>query len=751
MIQRVKEWFTGALNRVPAASATAALIAAVGVSGAYAQDDGLAIEEVMVTAQKRSESVQDVPLSITAFGEEFIKESGIDSAADMTMYAPGLSGSAEYDSQAVFTIRGIGTYGFSPGADSSVGIFVDDVSVGRAVTAASAFFDLERVEVVRGPQGTLFGRNTSAGAINVITNKPAFDANALDLTLGFGNEGQQAYEVIGNLAASDNFAVRVGFRYDERDGTNTNTTTGQDVNTRDHLVARGTASWLISDALSTDLTVETYQVDNVIAVIPTADGQGPDIAQNFVENQDIDSTRTALKFNWDASDSLSVTSITGIYTVDMVGVPLDVDATDVFFLDLREPWEIDQFSQELRLNGVGDNVDWFIGASFYNEEAKATTTYNYSDFTLTDILLAGGLDPDGSVCDGDLDGTPLPPCVANAVEFGVADNETTSFAIYGDVAWQLSDRVKLTVGGRFTNDEKEMVLNQPLQATILTALVGDNLVNVATAGTISDKNDWKSFNPRIALDFAVNDDVLLYGSVSSGYKSGGYNKQPDFTLAEAMPQRPGLFNEEENLAYEFGVKSTLLAGRAQLNASAFFYDYTDLQLENQANISILIENAADAETKGIELEGRVLITENFELMGSFATVDAAVESGVIVFDGVSTDITGKKLLRAPETTASLIGRYTVPVGDLGELSFRGEYAYTDEQFYDIGNTEVQDSYSVINARIAMDSYSERWSVALIGENVGDEKYFANITAPLGTELGIPAFEGLYRLEVNFNF
>ena len=191
-IRRTKEWFTGALTRVPAISATAALIAASGVSGAYAQEGGLAIEEITVTAQKRAESSQDTPITISAFGEEFLKESNIVGVDKLVGYTPGLNGSTQRDTVGSFTVRGIGTYAFSVGVDNSVGMFIDDVPIARTSLIGSSFFDLERVEVVKGPQGTLFGRNASAGAISLITKKPDHHENTLELTIGAGNEASSS-------------------------------------------------------------------------------------------------------------------------------------------------------------------------------------------------------------------------------------------------------------------------------------------------------------------------------------------------------------------------------------------------------------------------------------------------------------------------------------------------------------------------------------------------------------------------------
>ena len=713
-----------------------------------AQDQYPVLEEVVVTAQKRAQSLQDVPLAVSAFDGDFLRDASIKHLGNLIPHTPGLYGSAEADTQSVFNIRGVGTFAFSASADNSVGVFIDDVSVGKPVTSKAAFFDVERVEVVKGPQGTLFGRNTSAGAINIITKKPDLEQSSFDLTAGFGNQDQQLYEAIGNFAVNDRFGIRFGVRNDERDGTHTARPSGEELNDRNHTVVRLGLRYLWSDAARSDFSIEQFDVDTLLGYAPREMAKGGEVPQNIAGRQQIESWRASLRNEWDLSDSVTLTSLTGFYTVDMVAVPIAFTQTEFLVIDLREPWEIDQWSQEFRLSGTVGKLDWFVGASYFSEDADVNTEYHYSDFTLSDALLGGLDDVDGTVCDNTLNSggavIPLPECLSFGREPGYAKSSTNSYAVYGDVAWHASDKLTVTVGARMTFDKKKMEINNPLQTSVLAALLGDNLINVATPGWIEDDDSWNSLNPRLALTYQMTDAVTLYGSVATGYKSGGYNKQPNAALGSPM-QIPAGFNEEDNLSYELGMKSTFWSGRAQLNAAAFFSDYSDLQVENNVGLFILIENAADVESKGIELEGRVLLTENFELMASFSHINAEVDKGAIADVG---DITGNKLIRTPENSGSVIGEYSIPMGKYGKLTLRGEWMHVDDQFWNLGNTDGQDSYSFLNAMLRWTSSDERWDVSLMGENVTHEVYFMHLSTVLGQNLGIPDIGDLWRLEIS---
>jgi len=703
------------------AAALLLLIAAPGL----AQD--AVIEEIVVTSQKREQSLQDVPLSVAAFSGDYIQEAGIKDVRDLSGMTPGLSIKSRGETEGSVFIRGIGSQAPGIGADPAVGIFIDGVSASRGTNATAAFFDVERVEVVKGPQGTLFGRNASAGAISIITKRPDFDYNGISLLLGAGDEGQLKYQAIGNLAVNDKFALRLGVNHDERDGLYKNSVTGQDLLDRDHTNIRLGALFQPSDTWESFLSVEWIDMENLDAIVTDADAFQSTIAQNAPPGpQTLESTRVVWSNEWGFSDSLSFTSLTGFYTHDVRVTPVDADEVDVPVITFVEPQENDSFSQEFRLNGSTDALDWFVGASYMKEELGFTTDVNYDEAIVAAIFGLNDLDVDNlDACDGsadfDLDGdgtgdtgllTGLPTCpVVSEMPFG--DNETTSVAVYGDVTWHATDLVDLTFGLRYTKDEKDMFYDNPATSGLLGVL-DFQIFGPITNGAVSAKNDWSSVDPRIAINYAISDDTSIYANIARGYKSGGINRQVNDFLPN--PQILNTFDEETNNAYELGIKSRFADGRAQINAAVFFNDYSDYQLETLVGLVPEVFNVGDIETSGFEADGRFLIGNNLELTATFAFLDTEVVSSI------DSAILGKETPQAPETSGSIAFDYRRPAG-AGELQLSGNYQYSSDFWFDIFNTLKQDSYGVVNVRVGYEAEDERWGIALVGDNVTDEEFF----------------------------
>jgi len=715
-----------------AASIALSTFCTAGTQVAFAQ----MLEEVLVTAQKRSESVQDIPIAVSAFDNTFVRKSGIESAADLVAYTPGLSGQSYQATETVLTVRGIGTQAFGIGADNSVGMFIDDQPIGRTSLIGNSFFDVERIEVVKGPQGTLFGRNASAGAISVITNKANTEESSLDLLASAGDEGQQLYEGAGNWAINDRFALRLAARQSERDGTFENAINGDELNNSDDSNVRGALHYDFSDTLRVDLSAENIESNTRTQATFFENAFDSKISVNRQPKQDIDAQRATMQLAWDFNDAMTLTSNTSYLDYDITAIPIDADATDIFFINLVEPQDGDQWVQELRLNGSTDNIDWFVGASYIKENIKSKTTYEWDDFALIPLLTG-----DPALCD-DNPGF----CQDYVKQVNHAETDNTSYALYGDMSWSFTDTLKLTVGARYTYDEKDFDLNQPVPDSIYGALTGDALIKSATDGKISDDDSWDHFDPRVVLDYQFSDDIMFYGSVASGYKSGGFNSNPDSTIAEGLPQKPASFDEETVVAYEIGVKSQFWDNRAQVNGAIYFNDYDDFQIEDNANLIIVIQNAASVETYGLELDGQFLLTENLTLRGTYSYLNTEFTKGS--FSGM--DIGGNDLPRAPENSGSLILDWDGALGNLGMFNFRGEYVYTDSIYFDAPNEYEEDSFGIFNARIGWETEDGRYGVAVIGENLNDKEYFLTKTLVLDP-LGIPSTGRLYRVELTARF
>ncbi|MDB3923420.1 TonB-dependent receptor [Luminiphilus sp.] len=749
--------------------AAALLVTSVSTAGTvktFAQEQGrVMLEEVVVTAQKRAESVQDVPIAISAFSGDFVQESDITDVGDLTYYAPGLNGDAYSNTESVFTIRGIGTAAFGITVDSSVGIFIDGIALGRPAIAGSSFFDVERVEVLNGPQGTLFGRNTSAGAISVITRKPDQDGNSLDVLVGTGDIGQKNVEAAGNWAATDRLAFRLAVRKEERDGSFKSEVTGRELNNVDDTNVRLGASFDWTDSLAMNVNVEKGESNGSYAVgyvtpeaveafdtFPLYSGKS---ASDYKGKNGYDYTRATMHFNWDINESLSLVSNTGYYDNDY-NFGVDADAFNYPLVNLEEPQNMEQWSQEFRLNGSADKFDWFVGVSAFKEDMDAATRYIYEENLLIDLLVAPGL------C-ADLAASGL-ECQTEALEDTFADTQNTSYAVYGDIAWNFSDNMTLTVGGRYSSDEKDFSYVSYVSDGVIPILltcdpadtincknpVPDNFFKAGTTGKLKADDSWSSFDPRVVSDYRINDDVMVYASYASGFKSGGFNQGPDLLLgqldlAAGDQQKVSSFDEETNDSFEAGMKGVFWDGRARLNVAAFYSEYSGLQIENTSNLVFAIENAADATSQGIELGGQILLTDNFELRGNYTYMDASFDSGM----AAGEDISGNYLGRAPEHSGALSASYSIDLSNAGELSFRGDYAFVGEQYFDANNRFSQDSYGLFGARASWRSADQRWSVAVIGANLSNEEYTHNIVEVLDV-LATPAIGRNYRVELSMS-
>ena len=578
-------------SRKQLATAVAVVAAGMAPSG-FAQT----LEEVIVTAQKRAESVQDIPIAVSAYSGDDLRAMDAKGFEAIILRTPGLSGSADSDTQNVLTIRGIGSAVFSPGADNSVGTYFNEVPLSRNV-GGMGYLDVERIEVVKGPQGTLFGRNTSSGAISITNQWAEVGDNSLSLRGAWGDESQQMYEGIGNWSPTDKLALRVAARHDERDGTYENAVTGDELNGRDHDQIRAGLTWDITDSFTANWFYENFQMENRWQMVDSLGIWGNDAFSDSVRvnnqpKQEIDADFSVLRLNWDLNESMSLTSNTGYYDSDIVALPTDADAGDVPIADFVEPWTIEQVTQEFRLNVEWERVSWFVGGSYFNEEVSATTFLTVYEDPGLDVLFE-----DEGLC---LVAEEFGLECGIHQEAGAATNETTSYALYGDVVVDLTDRLQLTLGARYTDEEKEMSINNPLVDSTTTALIGavtgtpDNVVFHYTSGEVDDKKSWTSFDPRVALDYALSDDTLLYANYASGFKSGGFNRQP--TVAGGTDILD--FDPEENDAYEIGIKTDFWDQRARLNVALFYYDYGDFQVETNQNATILIQNVSEVENQG---------------------------------------------------------------------------------------------------------------------------------------------------------
>ncbi len=737
-------------------------------SPAIAQDEETrTIVDTIVVTQKREQGAQTVPISVNALNSDMVEKAAITNIDGIVKLVPGLNSRSDGPTQTVFAVRGIGTNAFGVGVDASVGVFVDDVYLGHPVLANTSFFDVERIEVVKGPQGTLFGRNTSAGAISVISKKAIFGENTTEAKGGFGTEGQILAQGVVNFATGENGAVRFGAKLEERDGSFKNLTTGNELNNKKNMIFRAGWNQDLSENVNINLMTEIMTDDSRWGVqfIDQDNRRNveDEVYQGAREEQDVDSFRTALNLDYYINDNLTLTSISSYTKVTSVTTPGDFDilaldgdfeptfmagANDlqIDLLPFREPGEFEFFSTELRLNGSTDSSDWFIGTSFRKDKLSNDTSIVGMNNDHVGLLL------EGEDCETLIG--PDPVCSIPAEEHSPANVDVTSWGVYGDMTYHLSDNAEITLGGRYSQDKKTMdLVVTPNSGLFGIATGGEALVKIIP-GAANASDTWTDFSPRIALSYNLTDDAMLYGSYSKGFKSGGFNST---LFDDGSGNLQSLRVEPEtNDAFEIGIKSDLLDGIARFNAAMFYSDYNNFQAEVQRGASFSIQNVADAKIKGLEVEATLLPSDQSKVAFAYAYLDTEVTSGMI--NGV--DITGNELPFAPKHSLTAIAEYYIDA-NVGEMTMQAAYSYTSKQWATVlGNSAgylYSDAHTSLDLRVSLDSYSDDWSVAFLAQNVLGQRHWKSSTDVLGSlfgaelPIGVPNYDRSYRAEVTFRF
>jgi iron complex outermembrane receptor protein len=657
------------------------------------------LEEVMVTAQKREQNLQEVPIAISAVSQEMIVQTGINTITEVIPMVPGLTGSDYGLATNTWAIRGISSNDWTIGSEPAVGVFFDDAYVGRNIFATGVFFDINRIEVVKGPQGTLFGRNSAAGAISLVSNKPG-DENELNLGVALGDEGQQRYDVVGNWAVSDTFALRLAYQHVEWEGMWEEINTGDDAYQESDTV-RLMARWNPRDDLEVILRGNYSDTDtnytsaiNVGLNVADPGEEFPDkyavTTPNYEENED---SGFGARVTWDINDSLTLVSITDVrtgendYTEDVDGTADDA-AVDALFGPITGGLSIpasfggdsDTIYQEFRLSGGTDTITWFAGVSYYNEDLDMDTyAVDYVD-TALGLGAIGGIRIEND-----------------------ADND--SYGIYGDVTWNVSDKFALIGGLRWTYDDKEWCTNT------LQDDFGD--AGFPTDGKLCTSEDWDEATFRLVGQYNLSDDVMVFASVAEGFKGGGFNNSTADTNGDFVGDTIVDFDPETSIAYELGLKSTALDGRLQFNGSVFYTDYEDFQIQTTTlETGLQIGNGGDAETFGLEAEVNYSPTEGLVLMANYAYLDAELTEGI--YDG-------NDLAYAPENTFS-VGANLDHEFLGGTLNWFAVYNYTDDFYHEANNDNQEDSYGLLNARVSYTPQDGNWELALAGDNLTDEDY-----------------------------
>lgn len=765
------------------------------------------LEEVVVTAQKRSQSLQDVPISVSAVSGEKLNEAGITNFADLSAYVPNFQKS-DTALGPVLLIRGIGS-GVNQGFEQSVVQYADEIAMGRAPLARMPFMDLERVEILRGPQNVLFGKNSVGGALSLTTNKPGevFEGS---VTLEYEPAyDQQTATMILSGPLSDSVRGRLVARSYEEDGYFENLVNGQDEAARDEFALRGIIVWDVRDDITATLKVEQASFDSrgrndeMFMAYPQTSGPlsilyegltypqiGAQIAQstgqdfgsengvhdykratNVDEFSEIETNNITLKVGASIG-AIEITSISAWvdYNTDEL-CDCDLSGFDLLSISQREDYR--QFSQELRFASPGgDVIDW-IGGIFYQG-----SSLDYESFSLVDdenLLTALGALGDAL---GPL-GEELSPIALGAGAKTSRDyrNDSDVYAAFGQATWNISQLLRITLGVRYTAEDKKGSrgvdsINESTgqfeveQAIVINTYLGTDLQSLgvlnSTAslgadypiGTFSThylyaSRSEESVTPSLVIEWDVSDDSMLYGSVATGFKAGGFDARGN--LAENFE-----YEDESVLTYEMGVKNRFANGLAELNAAVFYTNYKDLQVSQfDGQAGFFVGNAPRATTEGVELDGRLLLAEGLVLNASMAYLDfefkeftgacsrlVAIETGEL-----ECDYAGRSNIFTPQWSASVGLAYRTGLTSSIDFQAAVDINYVDEQYVEVTLYEPlkQDAYSKVNARIGLEA--ESWTLALIGRNLTDEEvigYISEVTLSGGNPIFAPAYSALYE-------
>ena len=696
-------------------SSISAILAAVApLAGAQAQapESGSAnIAEIVVTASKRAERIQDVPISISALAGEDLTRSRTTKADDLVTQVANLQlTSTVGDNTPIFALRGVSMSDFSLNQSSPVASYYDEVYKGNFAFFGVSLFDLERVEVLRGPQGTLYGKNTTGGAVNFISRAPELESMNGYINLGIGNYDRKEASGAVNLPLGETVAARVAFTAAEADGWFENKHADvPDLASVSEYGVRASLLWKVSDSAEfvlrgavTDQNPQNYGIYAQPEDSLRAGLDDFEIESNIEERRKARTYSVALTGTFDVTESLTVTSITS-WDEGRLSFYEDTDGTAGQLLEIPFLDRAKQIAQDLRLTSDYDSAFNFILGAYYNREEV---------FNQTTFELGKDIDSDGvpGVTDADCAaGFPLGCLFRNSF-----DQTKESIALYSDVSYDVTPALTLRGGLRYTHDEGS-------QDGFESNALGPNgvlVTNLIPPSTLEDEND--DVSGKIGIDYKLDSGHLLYASVSRGYRASSFNAQAFFDPSELSIAEP-----EEVNAYEAGAKMTFGGGTVVLNTAAFMYDYKNQQFINvdPTTAAQTLLNIPKSRILGAEAELFVRTSERWSLRAGLGLLDTEIKRGTV--SGV--DVAGNELSNAPELTFS--GGLAVVAMDntSGKISLHADVSYSASQFFEVINVPrlQQGSYSLVGANLDYESPSGAWNVSLWGKNLTDELYFTS--------------------------
>lgn len=719
MFKRTALSIAVALGGLPALAALADDTPAPNTSSTV-DTTGSTLSKVVVTAQKREETVQEVPASISVLSGDKIRDTSLQSANEVTRFIPNASaGTTEGHGRPRWWIRGLGTGDQGANTVSPVGIYVDDVYIANISATGFPLFDQERVEVLRGPQGTLWGKNTTAGAINFISRKPTFERSGY-AKASYGNYDDRVLEgAISDALVADRLAARLSFRHQGRDGYNENIADSNDRGALEDDAARLQFLAYINDDLEANLNLHARSYHDTGGYSTVSYGLRPDGSNRFGYRIDpkqgkvnynakyevqIDQVGTNLNLNWQLGD-LTLTSISAFEHFTRDGFS-DADNTPQELQRSYAYADSQQWSQELRLASPReDRLNWVVGLHYFNEDLDSRNA-------------SAALN------------NPFIPRYYNNLSY---NQGTESYAVFGSSTFRFTEDFSVTAGLRWTRETKDIDLRRVQNQGQANFSNPDwwkpgSVSSALVANAVQDeRNTWSDWTYDLTPEYQISDNARVYLRYAYGFRSGGYN------TGATSQETVATVNPEYLTSYELGVKSEWLDGRLNANAALFYYDYEDIQLNivsavNNQTVSRLA-NGAEGEAYGAEFELEAVPVQNLHLnfaLGLLHTEFTDYTSG-------NNDYSGNKFVRAPNVSAVIGADYRIPLQVGGALVLATDWNTRSRQYF-FSNDQSQNmrtgGYTLGKARITYELPGDTTQVSAYVSNLTDKEY-RNHTLPGG--------------------
>ena len=663
------------------------------------EESATALNQVTVTARKREETLQDVPVAVTAYTAEALDRLDVEDLGDLGAFTPNLTIYAARGSTSTITayIRGVGQSDPLWGVDPGVGIYLDDVYIARPQGALLDVFDVERIEILRGPQGSLYGKNTIGGAIKYVS-APLEEDYYGRVSLTAGERSQMDVKASLNAPFGNGWVGRFAVASLSRDGYGENRITDQEVSDKEILAARATLGYVGNEDFYARITADWMDDQSgvrgaqMLAANRFAPGFDPldsryDVRNGMPNINDTSMNGASLTLGWNLGDAWTLKSVTAWRESD-TETNIDFDTTPLPIADVKAFYSDEQTSQEFQLNydNAGDFRGVF-GLYWFDGEAGGQVLNNFFGLIF-----------------GDTQGTV----------------DTESIALYGEGTYDFNEQWSVTFGARYTDEKKSAdVFNIGYtDATFTTP-------NGAVAADFEDSVSFENFSPKLSVDYQFDEDTLAYFLYSRGFKSGGFNIRAQAT---AVPRSRLPFDDEKVTSYEVGLKNAFLDNSVFLNLAYFYNDYEDIQLSvftvipgsDPPTFFGDFANAGAGTVQGIEAEYAVQFSEAFAIQGYLAWLDAEYDE----FISAGVDISDSQLFtNAPEFSASITGTWTHRLANGGNLTARMTYSYQDEVYptTDLSEAIRQSAYGLFSAGLIWQTPGP-WRFALEGTNLADKEY-----------------------------